>query len=496
MNQPIIYQVVGGLLVLFFFYLTYMFTKTWRWLQTTMAFLVFAASIFLCVYAAMTVRAHTGWKTLAWQQQNQLATLQAEREKLLYGDLLAAVQTEPSLQTLNAQLGRILLDRGRVWKNCSPSAPGGQGGAITVSTGDEPNRISEQMILYGFVEAPAPPESGLLPETRVPRFYLAEFTVTAVTDNSVSLLPTTPLTASERNAIDEGLRSGLTWSLYETMPVDGHPYFTTNPLDEPNWSLPASEAPVFGNIDPQMIARTFEPFQPRPDNQAAVDAYQRMLQPYLRDGMLANQETDSPENVWVKVEFLKPHSVDVDSDAILGAVISSQNFFDRGRANVPLLQRGSDVEFVRGDVGVFPLADANQLIAQELAELQEFIFVRHLSNYDFAFREISQRRTRLNEEVVGVTRDTAAVTESNRRTIAQIQFREEDKAKLESDLAKFQDEDAKITAYASTMQQAWQSKRRELSTLYRRNTQLARELERIEQELKSEIDKRTLEAVQ
>jgi len=73
-----------------------------------------------------------------------------------------------------------------------------------------PNRIDQDTILYVFVEgaplsrrgrgqsapegtAASPETKKLPPETKLPRFYLGEFTAAAVTDNSVTLKPTMPL---------------------------------------------------------------------------------------------------------------------------------------------------------------------------------------------------------------------------------------------------------------------------------------------------------------
>jgi hypothetical protein len=265
--------------------------------------------------------------------------------------------------------------------------------------------------------------------------------------------------------------------------------------EEQNWSLPANEEPVFGNIDPEMIQRAYQPFQPSADNQAAIEMFQQMVSPYLRDGMRADKEQDPPDNVWLKIRFLMPHSEDVDSTTTVGAVTGSQDFFDRGLANVPLLQRGGKATFEPGDVAIFPRSDAENLIGQGLAEEIEPIFVRKLNSYDFSLREMSQRLARLNVDIEGVKRDTVAVTETNRRTLEQIQFREMEKTRLQTDQAKFQYELAQLTALSETLNQTWLERRADLSRLYRENHQLLQELIRIDEELTRQINERTLEAV-
>ena len=65
-------------------------------------------------------------------------------------------------------------------------------------------------------------------------------------------------------------------------------------------------------------------------------------------------DSDPPENTWIKVSFLQDHTEIVDSDATLGGVTGSQDWFDRGRSEIPLLQRGDVAKFKKGEVGVFP----------------------------------------------------------------------------------------------------------------------------------------------
>ncbi len=50
MNNPVLWQVGIGLLTLFYFYLMYMFTKTWWWFHVTIMFFVYFASIATVVY--------------------------------------------------------------------------------------------------------------------------------------------------------------------------------------------------------------------------------------------------------------------------------------------------------------------------------------------------------------------------------------------------------------------------------------------------------------
>ena len=131
MNSPIIYQVVGALLILFFFFLTYMFTKTWRWLHVTTMFFVFAATVTLTIYSSMTVRTHMAWKRDVAQKRADIERRERERDNWIHGDLLQLTHAEPSIRELKAELNRVLLDRGRVWRDCTPGTPAA--GTVTVT---------------------------------------------------------------------------------------------------------------------------------------------------------------------------------------------------------------------------------------------------------------------------------------------------------------------------------------------------------------------------
>jgi len=86
-DYAIIFQGLGVLAALFFIFLTYMSTKTWRWLHVTATFFVLVASILFCVYAAQTLKARATWIKYHDSLEKQLATTEAELEKVSRGDL-------------------------------------------------------------------------------------------------------------------------------------------------------------------------------------------------------------------------------------------------------------------------------------------------------------------------------------------------------------------------------------------------------------------------
>ena len=222
----------------------------------------------------------------------------------------------------------------------------------------------------------------------------------------------------------------------------------------------------------------------------------KLMAPYQRDGRRASED-DLPEDVWLKVRFTQPYKEDVDTAGDpVGAVRTSQMFFDRGRAEVALLRRGGPAEFKKGDVGLFPQDDAKRLINQEkVCELIEPVYVRPLNDYEFGFRSIALRLIDLDEAQRGVERALAEVQAATALVQAQIGYREQEREKVKSDLQKTQLERDRITEYAANLQARWAKAREELSALYRTNSQLAEQLVRLDQEMTEQINRRAAEAV-
>ena len=201
----IIFQVLLGVVALFFIFLTYMNTKTWRWVHVTFMFLVFAASVTFSIYAAMTLKTRSFWVGTHDKTEKQVEDLQKQLETVTRGN--PQDPAAPSLVSVRAELAETVIDRGRVWRGCLPNF--GQGN-ITVATAPPPdpslpapaavakNNIQPRTILHAFREGQIA-GADALPIT-VPIAYVGEFEVTAATDTSVTLVPTMPLAPDQQQA--------------------------------------------------------------------------------------------------------------------------------------------------------------------------------------------------------------------------------------------------------------------------------------------------------
>src|SRR5947207_1783490 len=120
-EYAIIFQVLGAVVALFVIFLTYMSTKTWRWVHVTFMFLVFVASFTFCIYAAMVLKTRAKWIKEHDTLEAQLTKTNDEVERVTRGDPKDVEGKNESLISVREELSRVTLDRGRVWRGCMPA---------------------------------------------------------------------------------------------------------------------------------------------------------------------------------------------------------------------------------------------------------------------------------------------------------------------------------------------------------------------------------------
>lgn len=490
-EYALIFQILGGLLAIFFIFVTVMNTKTWRWVHVTALFLVFAATIGFMPLAAMSLATQFNWTFAHAKLTEKLATSEKQYRDLVEGDPAAADGGKTSLTHLRNEYSRFIIDRGRVFRQCAPTlnpadgtvtvqvplaavapaagaaAPADPAAAAAAAPAGAQLSIKAQEVLYAFMELPSQTD----PPVALPVYYIGQFEVTAAAGQTLTLrrtLPAQPVVPVELQG---------SWMLCETLPIDMHESFDFPPEQREN-----------------ELNRLF-PFANFQGMGVSQEGYNRMLEEYKRDGLVA-QETDPPENVWIRVEFLQDHSIVVDSETAVPPI--DDDIFDaRGYAQVPRLQRGGPVEFKKGDTAVFDSETANTLLSSgtaKLAEGQPRIFRRKLNNYDNAFASLNRRFRETNDAEVTVTRHMAEIQAALARTNEQITLLEADKTMLAVDLDKVAHERDELAKYQSTLRTKLAETRAELSRLYNANLQLQRELKEVSDRLTEEIEARVRQA--
>lgn len=504
MSQPILYQVLAGLIVVFFCSATYWLARTWRWHHILSLWCVMLASLPFCYYAALCMKTRVVWVREYHENLAKLEKVSEEQQLLLFGNLHEIVQTEGSIRGLRHKITRALVERGRVWRNATPSginadgsigltvinaappaaalapdpalvdpnAAGGGLGAPADAAGVAPggpaappepesHRIEPQSVLYAFLE-------GQGPQQGLPVFYLGEFRVVAATDTTINLLPILSLPAQQ---IPNG-----SWTLYESTPLDGHELFS--PAD-----FVPDDTHLFGVVDEQELRALLPKWQGQAD-----DKYEAKIREYLRDGTPAADD-DPPENVWFQVKFLRNYEMQVDADSAL--TLLDNRFFDNtGRATIPNLQRGEPVKFVPNDLATFNQEFAKTLIDQGICEKMRAFYVRKLNDYWFAFHHINDRLQKIAMDMESVQRNSAKLKAANDELLQQIAFREQEKKKLQDDLAKVQLEVTTLTSYHQAVDQKWRARVDLLRNLYRESHQLTEEITKASKRLSEQVNQR------
>jgi hypothetical protein len=194
----------------------------------------------------------------------------------------------------------------------------------------------------------------------------------------------------------------------------------------------------------------------------------RVLQSYLNDGSRPPEGTP-PEQVYVRVEFLKDYTIEVDAQEQRNA--TEGGFYDlSGRSVDARLKRGEDgakVSFKQGDRIVFDSTTANDLGKQDLIKVVSPVFVRSLNDYEYAFREVRRQITAALQDAVLIQRELAEMQKSQGVADNQVRLGQEERSKLDKDFAQYKKELDVISSEAARLQEESQTTRSEISATFK-----------------------------
>ncbi|MFO0868176.1 MAG: hypothetical protein U0935_04450 [Pirellulales bacterium] len=464
MNTALILAI---LITLFFLVMLGLSYKTWKWFHMVFAFLVFGSTLPVAAYTAISLKTRTVWSKRGAELEKEVADKKAQADTLREGNPEEANPAPLTfLRGAQGEVYRILLNRGRVWRQCTLSNINVQASTLKFNTQlpppaeSGPNRLEVKAVLYLFKEVNI--QTVFAAEPRwVPGIYVGEFQVVEVADQDVTIAPTLPLDQQQASHLAPG--GDVRWTLYEKMPTDTPEAFV-------------------GLAEPQLRALL--------PNLLQIDAqrYEQLIQSYLRDGQDA-AESDSPARRWMEVEFLAEFTEVVDSTTTQ-VDRDSRYFDDQGRALPPGLRAGGPVKFKKGQKAIFPQARAEELINDGTCRKVRDVFRRELKDYAANFHEIAVRMSYLADRIGEVTRQTAILVDAQKKAQAQIDYRTQEKAKLEQDLGKVQAELAAVSEYARQLATAVNATRARANELFRGNLALVAELASLQKQMTDEINRR------
>ncbi|MEZ6138313.1 MAG: hypothetical protein R3C53_25805 [Pirellulaceae bacterium] len=448
-----------------FIYIIVMTARGWGVLHTILLCTLFIECWVFMVFSAGVQYRRVRHTRDAFQAQKQADEAAAETHQLLYGGFDMSESTLEAVIPVKGMLRRLTADRGRVWRGLNfiqenngefllemtagpaavdPLNEDAGGGAAAAPLSSE--SLPANLVVYSFVEEQG--EDGY-PK---PVFYLGEFVVSQSQGGQVTLRPTLPLRDFQQQRIAAG---AATWMLYELLPIDSHTAFAAE------GSQGSNEA-IFGRMDPDSIAALFADV-PESLRAEVIDAY-------VRDGLPASPD-DEPNTIWIQVNMLQNHEVEVDSSDSANATVSG--YFDAIGRSVDARLKRDDNEKVQltpnmqSEMIILKEPAAQELIAAGKAELVQRFYVRPLNDYEEAFNRNIVRQHELAERITLVKRESAEIEKANQLGNEMISFRQVENQKLVADLDGFKKELDVLNAAAATATQELTDLKARMSLLYR-----------------------------
>jgi hypothetical protein len=466
-------QATGALLLIAFLVFISLAGKGWRWHHVTALVLIFFSSLFFAFMAAAALKTRTTWMAKYEQYARDLEREQETTQEKKFGPLAASTEGVDYLRGLQNELQRVIVDRGRVWRDVELTAAQGNQisfrfpdrNVVGVDTAPPLHRLQPGAIIYGFKEKDSP--DGW----KVPALFMGEFVVQQVPGpDSVVVSPSLPMDQIQRAEVRP---DGVTWALYEIMPIDAH-Y-------------------KFAGLTDEQIREMLMPggWHGRPP-MAPAPKYEEVVRQYLRDGQEAT-EADPPERIWTVVRLTQPWSQVVDG-ALVSGEVPTRPFDINGHAVISSLQQGAPSEFQPGDEITLDSAKAQDLINQGIATKVGDIYRRPLNDYAYEFKEMTRNIRVLDERAKLVAQNNDTVQQAIDKAKKEIAYREDEKAKLTEDLQGVGQERDATKQFLESLQKQHAELLASLRALYNQNLTLVEELRQIEQAILNAIRQQLAEA--
>ncbi len=433
MDDPIIYQALLGLFVIFFIVTAVLSGKTLKVLHVLLLVSLFLAGGTFFIFSAITLNTHDSWRSMANKMKKQVAGLLHDVDLLADGPLavsekeLAALEEESGtrlvgIRQVQQSLDHILLERGRLWHGSGEVD--GLKATVTISR-PAPTGIRPNTILYAFEEA----EDGS---------YVGEFKVTSVEGNTVNMESTIDYDESQQEKLSS--HDG-DWILREMMPIDNHRAFAGMDGDELKKYLPE-------------------------DNATLIDEY-------LKDGQTVT---------------------DADSDRVQIRVRMTTGVSD---LPIERIDRSGKKETVtvslkKGDLVLVSQEMAKILISEHGAEEPEKVYVRRLRRYEFSFHDIHRQQKMIADRIAQIKLQTANVVAATAKVEQVKTARTTERDDLQSDLDQVKIELAEVTKYRDALLARTAKLKSSVGGTYKKNNRLARELAALQLKMGSEISRRTM----
>ncbi|MFO0911940.1 MAG: hypothetical protein U0795_03205 [Pirellulales bacterium] len=283
---------------------------------------------------------------------------------------------------------------------------------------------------------------------RLPLVYLGRFRVAGVAGPNVTLVAMDELTPARIEKINFAQR-GTTWALFEKLPADSLQVYSGMTREQ----LAALAAVAMQGVPPQQI--------------------EAWLAEVLATGSPVQPGQSSPEAL-VSVQFLKPHTVEVDAGAVDPS--ASQPYDASGRAISAAYVAGQPTVFQEGDQAELDPATAQALEQQQIVKRVNVVSSRMLRDYRTLYSVISDRSAELNDLLGVAQRDLTIIQEANQKLQAQQTALTEESSRLKQDTQSLGREHQVLGGYLQQLRQRSEQLKAQVSKLYQENVRLRQEL--------------------
>lgn len=389
---------------------------------------IFVASVAFFYMAARTLKTHQYWRDLARRHEKKIAAVEKDNRVLTDGEG-EGDQATPGIKQLRAQLHHMLINRGRVWYNCSPGQVNPQTGQVAVTTDQpDPHGIADKTVLYVFGEADVAQQGS----------YLGEFKVTGVDAKQVVLEPSMKMKPGSRQL--QRLVAGKgPWSLYEIMPIDSRDTFAS--MDE----------------------KQLEQLLP-----------QGSVAKYLKDGQTVT--TDDMEELGLPGKVV---AVDENGEII---------YEDENGEAVKLVASGDgSARFVDGSGRE---VDMKEVSEKEVTD-GTGRYIRPLRDYQILFENFHLQQSLLIDQIEAAKRDNDYIDRAVADARIQVQVRQAKKAGLQSALADGRRQHDAVDALRDRLQQEIDTYQDAVSRIIAANQAAASLIQRHQAEAAARIEART-----
>ncbi len=339
--------------------------------------LIFVTAVAFFYMGARTLKTHQYWRDLARDLNEQIRELEEENDQLVNANPEEGEEDENGeliemgIKRLRLELHKLLLDRGRVWYNCTRERIGEDGKVAVKTDLPNPNLIKPKTTLFLFEEKDIKdkdaPDKGQ---------YLGEFIVTGVADRVVDMRPVKKMSKEEEAGLSKNPPG--TWCMYDIMPIDVRSVFSKLSDDEKKAILPSNTVTEY--------LKDGKPAEPDdPEHRVLDGKYVRLLRDYKilfesyhrRTVILADKKAENEQD-WQYVKNTYEDAIRQRTFRQAEVAQRKQNLARVKREDGAIIQLGRSLQTrVRQmQVAIADLAKRNRIAAARIAKIQHEIAQR------------------------------------------------------------------------------------------------------------------------